>query len=214
MADASWLETRSFANDLAWQLGCGESLQVPAKLKISRYMTREEAIKKLWQDAIDELVIVHLDPAAQVHCEVLTVEPENMYGNLVRGQIRIENARDTSKLDQKTNGVSLPWKAWGWPGRRYVHSFVTACWSSVMAHEGLETVLYKNKFDGVNVPATTRVHDPHTTTVRIDEGTHMGCQGRMVALVHKFIDAELDPLDPKEAEKEIAAISGETPSLV
>lgn len=168
-------------------------------------MTKEEAIKKLWQEAIDDLVIVHLDAEALAICEVLSVESKAPHGYLIRGQIRIENARDTSKLDQKTDGVSLPWKAWGWPGRSFVHSFVTACWSSVMAHEGTETVLYKSKFDGVNVPPCARVHDPHTTTVGIDEGTHMATQGRMHELVKRFI-GDIRSLSEEESEKEIAAI--------
>ncbi|HEY6019428.1 MAG TPA: hypothetical protein VIY48_05865 [Candidatus Paceibacterota bacterium] len=168
---------------------------------------REQAILKLWRDAIDELSIVHLDPAASVICEVLRVEPATVHGNLVVGQIRIENARDTSKLDAKTNGVSLPWKAHNWPGRQFVHAFVAACWSSVMAHEGLETVLYKNRFDGILVPPATRVHDPHTTAVRIDEdGTHLATQGRMEELVRCFI-GDIEPLSAEEAEKEIAAIA-------
>lgn len=164
---------------------------------------KEEAILKLWQSAISDLVIVHLDPNAQAIAEVLSVESKEPHGYLVRGRIRIENARDTSKLDAKTDGVSLPWKAWGWPGRRFVHSFIAACWSSVMAHEGLETVLYKDRFDGVNVPGPVRVHDPHTTTVRMDEGTHLATQGRMVELVHRFIGDDVEPLSPEESEQEI-----------
>lgn len=176
-------------------------------------MTREEAILTLWRNAIDELVIVHLDPAAQAICEVLKVEPENIYGNLVRGQIRIENARDTSKLDAKTSNVAIPWKAVGWPGRTFAQAFVVACWSSVMAHEGLETVLYKNRFDGVNVGPTVRLYDPHTKYVAIDaHGTHLATQGRMVELVQKFIDPEMEPAPSEWTEKDIQALTDRSAS--
>lgn len=169
-------------------------------------MTREEAILYLWRQAIDDLVIVHLDSEAQAIVEVLSVEAKPPHGDLVRGQIRIENARDTSHLDRKTNGVSLPWKAWGWPGRTFVHSFIAACWSAVMAHEGMETVLYKSRFDGASVPGPTRVHDPHTTTVRIDEGTHLATQGRMVELVHKFVSDDAFPISTQQANLEIQRV--------
>ena len=166
-------------------------------------MNREEAIKQLWADALAEITLVHLDPSASAVCEVLRVDPADEHGNLVVGQLRIENARDTSKLDEKTNGVALPWKATGWPGRQFVHSFAAACWSSVMAHEGLETTLYTSRFNGVDVPPKTRVHDPHTTTVNADiHGTHFAAQGRMRDLVDHYI-GNVGPLSEKESEEEI-----------
>lgn len=166
-------------------------------------MTREEAILSLWRDAIADIVIVHLDPAAHVVCEVNEVLPSTIFGNEVRGLLRIEDARDTSQLDRKTVGVSLAWKGMDWPGRSFVHSYIAACWSATMAHEGLETTLYRSKFDGAKVSGSTRVHDPHTTTVRIDEGTHFATSGRMEELVKRFIGDHVCPQDKLDAELEI-----------
>lgn len=166
-------------------------------------MNREDAILELWRAAVREVTIVHLDPSASAVCEVLRVDPADLHGNLVVGRIRIENARDTSKLNEKTYGVALPWKAVGWPGRVFVHSFVAACWSAVMAHEGLETTLYTSRFNGIDVPPKTRIHDPHTTTVSIDiHGTHFAAQGRMRDLVKHFI-GDIEPIGSEQSELEI-----------
>lgn len=154
---------------------------------MSVVLTREEAIKQLWQNAVNELVIIHPNPASEVSIQVLSVAPATVHGHQVDGHFTITNARDTSEPGKIFPIFNFSWRSHDWPGRVFVRSFVTASWATLLAHEGLEGVLYKNRYDGFVVPSTARVHDPHTTTVAVDHATTCVVNGRSDLLMAMII---------------------------
>ena len=158
---------------------------------------------QLWRSAISELVVVHPNPGASVDIQVLNCEQKPPHGDIISGQFVMTGVRDNWRPAEVKNDLTLPWRAYGWPGREYVYSYFTACWAALLAHEAFESMLRKDRFDGITIHSTTRIHDPHTTQVAGD-GTHWVVMGRPDLLLQYFV-GEIEPISDEQAEKEINA---------
>ncbi len=104
--------------------------------------TEARACQRLWQNAVNSILVRYPDPRVTVDLAVTTIDT---VGPITEIDFRLFNLRDTSNPDLPiaNNAFRVPCAPFGWPSLYVAQIYLASFWSIFLMHEAQELVTYR-----------------------------------------------------------------------